>query len=298
MGIKVILKKLLFIRYSHIGDILYRRPFFDFEYGKRMRSKDEVLHLDLVITECCSLKCRDCSNLMQYYKHPEQINSDEVINDLRKLLACVRVGELKILGGEPFVNQKVLTNVLRFLHGDLEDRVGIINIITNGTIVPGADCINAMKENAKTLVTLSNYGKLSSRQDELIAVCNENNIKYIILDEDYYWLDFGRPVEYQESEEFIKRQYKYCYNRKNCNTLYRGGLYICPRQTHGMRLRMIPDDKDGYVDLYDQKYGSNDELRQAIMELVKRRHYISACRYCISGKYIHVPRGVQNDPHQ
>ncbi len=26
-----------------------------------------VKHLDLVLTEKCSLKCKDCSNLMQYY---------------------------------------------------------------------------------------------------------------------------------------------------------------------------------------------------------------------------------------
>ena len=34
---------------------------------KFSKDKLRVKHLDLVLTEKCSLKCKDCSNLMQYY---------------------------------------------------------------------------------------------------------------------------------------------------------------------------------------------------------------------------------------
>ena len=33
-----------------------------------------VVHMELTVTECCSLKCRDCSFLMQYYQHPQNID--------------------------------------------------------------------------------------------------------------------------------------------------------------------------------------------------------------------------------
>ncbi len=290
-----VMRKILFGLSSFVTDLLYRRPYFDAESSQRNKLENEILHLDLVITECCSLKCRDCSNLMQYYKHPENISSDEVISDLKKLTDCVRIRELNVLGGEPFVNQKTLCDVLCFLARECADRVDVINIITNGTIVPGEACINAMKEDNRIRVTLSNYGPLSTRQDELTRSLSDNGIGYQIIDDSFYWLDFGRPVYYSESPEFMNRQYRNCYNRKNCNTLYRGGFYVCPRQAHGIRLGLIPDDRDEYVDLNDSGFKGSEELRRAVISVVRRREHISACGYCINGKYIHVPRAVQED---
>ncbi len=288
-----VVKKVLFVFSSFLTDLLNRRPYFDKEASRRGNAEDELLHLDLVITECCSLNCRDCSNLMQYYDHPCNLSSDEVINDLRRITGSLKIGELNILGGEPFVNQKVLSAVLAFLTEEKADRVDSINIITNGTIVPGEECINAMKNNPKTHVTLSNYGTLSSHQGELIEVLSCNGIGYSLIDEAFYWLDFGRPVEYAESLEFKKRQYRNCYNRKHCNTLYRGGFYVCPRQAHAIRLGLIPDNKDEYVNLYNPAYRDRDDLRRAVIDVVRSKQYITACNYCINGKYIHVPRGVQ-----
>ena len=39
--------------------------------NKSKFENDESLHLkciDIVVTEKCSMKCKDCSNLMQYYE--------------------------------------------------------------------------------------------------------------------------------------------------------------------------------------------------------------------------------------
>ena len=131
MGIKNGLKRLVFNMSSGLSDVLYRRPYSDPEARKRMSSEDTLLHLDLVITEICTRRCRDCSNLMQYYQKPEHISSDAVISDLEKLLNCLRVQELKILGGEPFANPEVLTAVLGYLAGEAGSRVDRINIISN-----------------------------------------------------------------------------------------------------------------------------------------------------------------------
>ena len=293
MGIKQNLKRILLRINSDLTDLLYRRPYRDAEAGERKRSKDKLLHLDLVITECCTRKCRDCSNLMQYYKSPENIPDITVINDLSRVLDCVRVGELKVLGGEPFVNQQLIIKLMQFLSADYADKVDRINIITNGTVIPYDDCIEAIKANSKAEVTFSNYGLVSCHQDEFVDLLKNNGIPYTIVNGTYTWFDFGRPDKYYESEEFVQRQYKHCYNRKNCNTLYRGGFYVCPRQAHGIHLELLPNSEDEYVDINDVHITTNDELRERIMKLIRRNQHISACHYCIYGKYIHVPRGVQ-----
>ncbi|MBO6193701.1 MAG: radical SAM protein [Clostridiales bacterium] len=293
MKLKKLIKYYVYSLHSGFSEILYRRPYFDHDVFKKCKSSDSIAHLDLVVTECCSLKCRDCSNLMQYYHHPENLSTDEVVKDLKTVLDCIHVGELKILGGEPFVNQKTVISVYELLSGEYKDRVDSINIITNGTIVPGDDCINAMKNNTKTVVTFSNYGELSKKQGELIAICKSKGIRYVLTENSYNWRDFGKPIKYDENEEFLKVQYKHCYNRKSCNTLYRGAIYVCPRQAHGIRLGLLPDIKDERVDLYDPLYADKDGLRRAIKKLVNRKQPISSCSYCINGKYVHVARGVQ-----
>ncbi|MBR2524221.1 MAG: radical SAM protein [Clostridiales bacterium] len=293
MGIKKGVKRVLFSIDSSIADVMYKRPYFDRESKARKQNPDKILHLDLVITECCSLKCRDCSNLMQYYQHPENLYSDDVINDLRKLFESVCVGELKILGGEPFVNQKVLCDVLDFLSKNYTEKYDLISIITNGTIIPNAECLESIKNNPKTHIVFSNYGDLSAHQDELIRICTDENIRYSVIDDSFYWFDFGQPVEYDEPDIFVRKQYKQCYNRKYCNTLYRGGIYACPRQAHAIHLGLIPDTKDEYVDLYDPRYENKDDLKNAISGIANRKQPLTACRYCIVSKYIHVKRGIQ-----
>lgn len=295
MGVKRLVKRVILSLSSGLADLLYRRPYSDPEARKRLKTVDTLLHLDLVITERCTRKCRDCSNLMQYYEFPEHLDSDGVISDLRRILDCFRIGELKILGGEPFVNPAVLNDVLEYLNGEAGNRVDRINIITNGTVIPDDDCIEAMKTNPKTEVTFSNYGSVSSHQDEAVEKCKENGIRCTVIDGSFYWLDFGRPVKYLESWDFLERQYKHCYNRKYCNTLYRGGFYVCPRQAHGIHLGLLPDAGNEYVGLYSPEYKTPDDLRRAILGIVRRKKHVTACRFCLNGKHIHVPRGVQSD---
>ena len=69
--------------------------------------QDHSLHLksvDAVVTEGCSLKCIDCSNLMQYYVKPKSSNLELLIQSTQKILSSVdQVLEWRVLGGEPFI---------------------------------------------------------------------------------------------------------------------------------------------------------------------------------------------------
>ncbi len=293
MAVKDLLKKIIFNASSAMTDLLYLRPYRPGKVVETDASGAKLLHLDLVITERCSLNCRDCSNLMQYYKSPENLTAAGITDDLKILLGSIRVGELKILGGEPFMNTSQLTDVTRFLSEYHTDRVECINIITNGTIVPDEDCIKVLAGDPRVMISFSNYGKLSARQDEFITVCDQNKIRYCVIDESFYWLDFGQLTEYSEPDLFVEHQYAKCYNRKNCTTLYKGRIFACPRQAHGISLGVIPDIKDEYMDLHDPQYDTAEKIAHAVIGFTERKKPLSACRYCIAGKYIHIPRAVQ-----
>lgn len=59
-----------------------------------------------VVSECCSLKCRNCTYLMQYYQHPQDIDLVVYKASFDLLVKHVHsVAELRILGGEPFMKR-------------------------------------------------------------------------------------------------------------------------------------------------------------------------------------------------
>jgi hypothetical protein len=72
------------------------------------KERDFIHSLDVVISEKCSLNCKDCSNLMQYYTAPENLNYDGIISDFEKLTAKIKhVYEIRLIGGEPFMNKAI-----------------------------------------------------------------------------------------------------------------------------------------------------------------------------------------------
>ena len=45
--------------------------------------------MDVVITERCSLKCKDCANLMQYYEKPQNSDLEILFKSLDRMMECV-----------------------------------------------------------------------------------------------------------------------------------------------------------------------------------------------------------------
>ena len=65
-------------RTLHLWPLIVRSGLFN--SARRRKYPDTIVHLDVVLTECCTLRCKSCSNLMQYYHHPENLDVDEVIS--------------------------------------------------------------------------------------------------------------------------------------------------------------------------------------------------------------------------
>jgi len=265
-----------------------------YNYARHRKYPDTLVFLDVVITECCSLKCRNCSNLMQYYHKPENLDPEEVISSLRRLFKAVRVSQLKILGGEPFVSQKVLMRVLEYLREEALDRFDEVEIITNGTIMPSEECISAMKETPKLKVLFSNYGELSSRLEEFMTRCKNEGINCDVAETDYWW-DFGGVETRDEKERRTQHRYDACYSRKHCNTLFRGKLYACPRQAHAVRLGLTPEVNGEFVDVLSSENEDPAKLHEAIYRLIDRKERITMCRACGCDSNIKIERAVQTE---
>ena len=206
----------------------------------------------------------------------------------------MRVCRLKILGGEPFVSQKTLIRILDYLRNESEDRYDTIEIITNGTIVPSDECIHAMKDTPRVKVVFSNYGELSSRLVEFSGICKREGIAHEVVEDDYWW-DFGGVQFRDEEERNTQHRYDGCYSRRLCTTLYRGRLYVCPRQAHAIHLGLIPEEVSESVDVLRPEYEDLKPMREAVYGLIDRKERITTCRYCGCDAGTKVPRALQTE---
>lgn len=233
-----------------------------------------INHCEIVVTEKCTLRCRDCANLMQYYKKPESFDMKEIIRAFDRFLETIDIlCELRILGGEPFICKDLEILLKRYIQCE---KVKRITIYTNSTIIPDQSIINVLK-NRKLAVHLSNYGPCSKHVDKLKKIFAENKIIYFVHTYEK-WRDFGNLEKRNYSKEHAVQLYQTCFSGK-CYTFYRGKFYLCPRAAHGERLGIFQNQQNEYIDFSDKNM-MVDTKRKELKQLITTTKTLTACEYC------------------
>lgn len=231
-----------------------------------------IPQVDFVVTTKCSLKCRYCANLMQYYQHPYDVDMDVLTKSLEKFLAAVDyVRTVLVLGGEPFVRRglEVIINMLAD-----SKKVGEVLIVTNGTICPKEEgLIRAMKKK-KVVIRLSDYKELSRNKKKLINLCNREKIAYRV-EEQGGWYDLGNVQSRNRNKKAMQIQFDRCATL--CRSILNGKMYYCAHAAHLADLGYVSASKD-CVDLLDEKPQS--KLRTELIRFTCRRKYIEGCDRC------------------
>ena len=230
-----------------------------------------ILHtLDVIVTEKCSLRCRDCSALMPRYFKPIEYKVEEIIYNCKKLLQYVDyIIEMVIVGGEPLLHQ----NLYKLLEwGNNEEKIGAITIISNGTILPNENlCSNLV--GTKSRLRLSDYGSLSLNKENILELAQRNGMKCFVqkLDE---WQDMGKPEPRGYSLVEQKELFKDC--PFSYSTFFLGSkLFRCGHAAHLFNLQLVKDKND-YVDIA----GPTGNMKEIIKEYMDEKEFLGACNYC------------------
>ncbi len=162
-----------------------------YSFGSRYRKNSDkmsLFSLDWVITERCSLRCKDCSNLMQYFKRPINYDKKTLINEMYRLLEHVdEIMDLRIIGGEPFMNPQMAELMSEFL--DCK-QINNFSIYTNATILPDIVMLQVMKH-PKVKLEVSDYGELAKNLPRFLDILNTNHIRYNLVKNDV-WHKLGK----------------------------------------------------------------------------------------------------------
>jgi organic radical activating enzyme len=231
-----------------------------------------VKHLDLVLTEKCSLKCKDCSNLMQYYAKPVDEDFEIMTKGLDKFMNSVdHVNEIRLIGGEPLLYKKigdVMEKILQYKNFEK------IYVYTNGTIVFKNNKMSVFK-NEKVLFRISDYGKISKNVKPLEQELSRLNINYL-TEKITTWQNCAKIQLYKRPDSLTKFIYGNCCVNQFL-TLLHGKLFLCPFQAHAENLNAIPSKKNDSINLLDE---DPKAIKEKIKKLYFETEYLEACKYC------------------
>lgn len=280
-------------RWKRVG---LRAAYFPKALAVRLRSamqkKYELPRVETAITTRCTLRCRDCSNLIVFYDKRADLDTQLVLKDIEDLLYSVdRIHRFIVMGGEPLLHSGLKT-ILTYLLSHA--RVGVVQLITNGTIIPD-DHLLSLFQHPKMLVTVSNYSSdIAKNKSRLLSLLEDYQINYT-YEPDFDWIDLGGwNPRVDNTPDALRQRYQTC-PRKTCHNIYNGQYHLCPRSAHGMRLGQIADDEKYYVVFRDRS--DPVTVRNELNHLFQVR-YISACQHCRGQEGAAIPPAVQLVPGQ
>lgn len=241
-----------------------------------------ILDIHIAVTTFCSLNCKNCNMFISCYekeqkRHLEIQEFKENINNLFRVINyCYRI---TIVGGEPLLNPE-LYKMIKWLEETYRDQFGIIEIVTNGTIIPKQELIDVCrKKNIR--FAISDYGEqisLVQNIGELIDILEKENIEYEQKKE-MKWKNFYFPREKQKVKMNTIREHMLM-----CNPIFRGindnKFYYCHIVWSAVQAGLLPEKESDSIDISGTL---NEEERRNLMAYdlgIMRNGYVSLCEYC------------------
>ena len=230
------------------------------------------------VTQRCTLRCCKCCALIQYFKSPQDVPSENIYRDIDAIMEKADyVRRLCFVGGETLL-VKELPEYIQYAIEKYKSKISFIQIVTNGTVMPSEDYLAKLKKTRKYLsVGISDYGELSSNADRLNARLRKLRI-YSLADKADSWLFVEQLIDGEsQSSDYAEKTYRKC--TKICPVVLNGKYYHCAFLAHGEMLRAFPYSDDNHVDILDSNTTKADIAKYQLPENTP-----PACRYC-SGIY-------------
>lgn len=245
-----------------------------------------------VITQKCSLRCRDCGQLIPNYKSPVHFSVECIVNDIKQYAKAFDVvPEISLHGGEPFLHpdiQRICSEVATI------PNIVYISFITNGTILPSDDTLRQLSACGADILQ-SDYGSLSKKQTKLFTACQEHNIycEFVYTNPTKMWTRPAAPFrKHNRSVKDNNEIYKKCVSSKVCCQIMDGELHRCPFSMHASHQGSFPKVKSDFVRLNDPNM-PDEILKEKIRSFLSQNIALSACDYCDPSNDIETPPAIQ-----
>ena len=236
-----------------------------------LRKDRQFLHsVDVVISEKCSLNCKDCSNLMQYYKSTKNLTYDTVVEDFDRMMGKIKhVYEVRLIGGEPFMNKDIY-KIIEYLTKC--PKITKLVIYSNAMVPIKPEYQNILRDK-KVVFALTNYEDYAKNAKNTLRVTESLDAIGVAyrLHPPETLTDSGVIKDFKRTIDENKKLFSDCCG-KNLLTVTDGKLYRCPFAANADRLNAVPKSNLNSVSV---KASTNE-----ITNYISKIDYLPACNWC------------------
>lgn len=208
------------------------------------RQEKCVPNIDSINTFYCNLKCKECSNGIQYRRKKRKISSNLQIIYLNKFTEKLPICQCNFQGGEVFTDIDFSTFIEDHSHNP---RVAIFTVATNGTILPKDETFMSIKR-IGVMIRISDYGNISKQKEAIIAKCKKFSIPCFTFPMAEKWRKFGEYYKRNRKKDELKQISQECCFGTHDLMFIENKIYCCLRtlyanavgdDTEAMRLNTL-----------------------------------------------------------
>lgn len=253
------------------------------EWNLRWRNRCVLSKIDTVITSRCTLKCKNCNLFIGYAKHHLDIKFEDLKDNFDIFFDNVDfVYEYTLLGGEPFLHAE-LERILLYLMEKYSKKIGKVNLISNGTVVPSENILDIMKKYEMT-VHISDYTQAvhyEKKLEEVIEAFEKKDIEYYVIPNNT-WKDVKYP-EKEFTAENPRGHMLQCGH--STHSVGYGKIYWCDPAFAAEYFTGFKSSSDDYLDLTKNrenitKYEATLNILKYMLGDVNEKGYMSICEKC------------------
>jgi len=263
------------------------RAFFS-HWRNKWERRVVLSRVSILVTTRCTLNCDKCMAHIPDLASHRDVPFNELNLDIQALFSCVdQIYATIITGGEAFLYPD-LDKALRLCAES--GKAGDISVQTNGTVIPDARILAALRE-TKASVKISKYSpSLQPDVDNLKLILKENNIPYTHAS-GAFWRDTGRLGQPQRGS--AKQRFSVCITQL-CLPYTSGQLHLCAKTAFLMEKGLLSGCEEDYIDV---RTTSPDAFREKLRKMLAKRT-VTACSYCLGDTYKSpkIPAAVQREP--
>lgn len=238
-----------------------------------------VMELHSALTMDCTLKCKNCNMFVPFYEKSVTYDLNRLKEDFDALFKYVDyVFCYTLLGGEPFL-YKQIGEFVQYLAESYRDKIGTIKIITNGTLLPKQETLDALRK-FNVWVSVSDYTECvpyQKRLGELRQIFENNGVDYTIAKQSK-WLAFGFP-----NAPVSVDKANCAAHMKSCSPIFHGyndkKIFYCHVAWSAEKIgKYVLQEKD-FVDLEKLPVSDRHVIAEHCLGNIKDG-YVSFCRVC------------------
>lgn len=242
------------------------------------------------VTLRCNLRCKLCAAHAPYYEKAWHPTIEELCHQADRFFELINhIGHFSLTGGEPLLRHD-LGILVRHL-SQYTSQIGVLELFTNGTILPKNDVIDAFEEyDGPVKFVIDDYGPgLSVNASNLAKLAKERLPQAVVELRDYHsecmhcdgWVDWGVghiPEKTDEEAQIVFNKCSLPQKLDFVSCVNNGIIYPCPQTRRCIELGYIPLDPKETVDMFDKSY-TDLEIQQRIVDRYSLK-ILRACKFC------------------